>query len=98
MKSVTVAEALRRAGISKPQLLQMEREWKERFSSDLPIPKNHLGHRLLDEAWIVWLRHAWQLRQRGAAWLEIRHELAQIQPGRENSRRATSRADFVFEL
>lgn len=98
MKSITVAEALRRAGITKVNLLQMEREWKARFGADLPIPVNHLGHRQLDEHWIIWLRDAWQLRKRGASWLEIRHELAPIQPGRSPQRTPVSAAAFVYEL
>lgn len=98
MKSITVAEALRRAGITKPHLLQMEREWKERFGVALPIPVNHLGHRQLDEHWILWLRDAWQLRKRGASWLEIRHELAQIQPGRKAERRPSHVQIAVYEL
>lgn len=98
MKSITVAEALRRAGITKANLLQMEREWKERFGADLPIPVNQQGHRQLDEHWIIWLRDAWQLRKRGASWLEIRHELAQIQPARQKHRASSPAPVYAFEL
>jgi hypothetical protein len=80
MNSITNEQALRLAGITDKNLLQMEREWLAKFKAALPIPRNARGHRQLSPAWAYWLKHAWALRKRGAEWLEIKMELAQVQP------------------
>lgn len=72
---ITMAKAVRRAGITEHALRKFEKAWLERFKSPLPLPENHLGHRLFNEAWIAWLKEAVPMHQSGWSLLSLRLEL-----------------------
>lgn len=93
---ITSAAALKAAGITKPTLLKWEKEWRERFNRELPIPENHLGYRQFNGAWVAWLREAKRLRGMGWSWLDIKLEMQP--PAREKLRAKPPAPGFAGEL
>jgi len=79
-KRTTVDQALKEIGITKPRLLEIERQWGLAFGAELPIPRDGRGHRQFSPAVILWLKHLTLELKAGASLLEAKFAAAGHQP------------------